>query len=79
MVLENNGVHLSQVQVQWISLSRNTVTYRSRFPNQQISVGFGILVNLKNVNHFYEAIFHNKKNSFRVNSKRLSLTCVCRE
>lgn len=68
-------------QVQRINLSRDTVTHRSRFPNQQISVGFGILVNLKTMNHFYEAVFHNKKkqNSFRVNSKMLILSCVCRE
>lgn len=68
-------------QVQRINLSRDTVTYRSRFPNQQVSVGFGILVNLKTVNHFYEAVFHKKtkQNSFRVNSKRLILSCVCRE
>lgn len=48
-------------QVQRINLSRDTVTYRSRFPNQQISVGFGILVNLKTMNHFYEAVFHKRK------------------
>lgn len=57
-------------QVQRINLSRDTVTYRSRFPNQQISVGFGILVNLKTMNHFYEAVFHKKNNKTASESTR---------